>query len=279
MLTVVKSLNNNIILAVTEEGSELVAFGTGIGFKRKKGQLVDLAEATKIFQTGLNSQASLLLESLSPEILSVTEKIISLGEKSLNLAINPSLFFTLADHLKFAVERKAHEVDIDAPFQWEIPHLYYQEYEIGKVALDLIKNELNLELPQTEASFIALHFVNAQTDNQSMNQTIRMTTLTKDIVKIIQGLFDVTLDKTTMTYSRFITHLRYFIARQESAEAKTVAMDNGLKAIIRERYIKSYACGLMIKEMLEKDYSWQVSEDEIVYLVIHIERIIKEDKN
>ena len=35
----------------------------------------------------------------------------------------------------------------------------------------------------------------------------------------------------------------------------------------------------MIKEMLEKDYGWQVSEDEIVYLVIHIERIIKDDKN
>ena len=48
MLTVVKSLNNNIILAVTEMDQELVAFGTGIGFKRKKGDRVSIEEASKI---------------------------------------------------------------------------------------------------------------------------------------------------------------------------------------------------------------------------------------
>lgn len=279
MLTVVKSLNNNIVLAVTEEGSELVAFGTGIGFKRKKGDKVSIAEATKVFQTGINIQASQLLEGLKPELLSVTEKILSLGEKELQLAINPTLFFTLADHLRYAIERKEQNVDIDAPFQWEIPHLYFKEYQIGKESLELISSELGVDLPQTEASFIALHFVNAQMDNQSMNQTMRMTKLTKEIVKIIQGLFDVTLDKTTMTYSRFITHLRYFIARQETAEQQAVQMDSTLKEVIQERYIKSYACGLIIKEMLIKEYGWQISEDELVYLVIHIERIIKNEHN
>ncbi|KRN73815.1 transcriptional antiterminator [Carnobacterium maltaromaticum] len=275
MLTVVKSLNNNIILAVNKVGNELVAFGTGIGFKRKKGDQVPMEEVTKVFQSGMNHQASRLLEGLSPELLSVTEKMISLGENKLNLDINSSLLFTLADHLRYAIERKEQKIDIDTPFQWEIPHLYFKEYEIGIESLQLIQIELGIELPTTEASFIALHFVNAQMDNQSMNQTIRMTTLTKDIVKIIQACFNINLDKTTMTYSRFITHLRYFIARQESEKLQSAPMDSTLKTIIQERYSKSYECGLMIKDMLLKVYGWQISEDELVYLVIHIERIIK----
>lgn len=35
----------------------------------------------------------------------------------------------------------------------------------------------------------------------------------------------------------------------------------------------------MIKDKLEKEYGWFVSEDEIVYLVIHIQRIVAENKN
>lgn len=278
MLTVVKSLNNNIILATTEHEEELVAFGTGIGFKRKKGDKVDIKQATKVFQTGVNTQVSQLLEGLSAEILAVTKEIIELGEARLEKKLSPSILFTLADHLTFAIERESDDLAIETPFQWEIPHLYFNEYEIGKAALVLIKEQIGVELATTEASFIALHFVNAQTVDQNMGQTIQITQVTKEIVKIIQSLFEITLDKTTLTYSRFITHLRYFIARQESGDESSIEMDSALKAIIQERYIKSYACGLMIKEMLKKEFNWHISEDELVYLVIHIERITTENK-
>ncbi|MES9749025.1 PRD domain-containing protein, partial [Bacillus safensis] len=36
-----------------------------------------------------------------------------------------------------------------------------------------------------------------------------------------------------------------------------------------------YACGLIIKEMLKREFNWNVTEDELVFLVIHIERITK----
>ena len=50
-------------------------------------------------------------------------------------------------------------------------------------------------------------------------------------------------------------------------------MDEQIRELIQERYMKSYACGLLIKDMLDRDYHWKISEDELVYLVIHIERI------
>lgn len=277
MLTIVKSLNNNIVLAVTENQEELVAFGTGIGFKKKRGDVVPFANATKIFKTSQSVQANQLLENLPLPVLTVTEKIIDEGEKMLGKKINSSILFSLADHLRFAVQRTQDEVVMDLPFQWEIPHLYFDEYQVGQRALVLIEEELTVQLPATEASFIALHFVNAQMDNQTMGETLQMTEVTKGIVKIIQSVFEVSLDKTSMSYSRFITHLRYFIARQKAGSMNSVAMDSDLRNIIQERYIKSYACGLMIKEQLAKEHGWSVTEDELIYLVIHIERIIKEN--
>lgn len=278
MLQLIKTLNNNIVLAKNEKNEEIVVFGTGIGFNRKKGELVDMKQVTKVFKSERNSPAELLLENISSDVLVTTEKIIQLGESRLKKKLSPSILFSLADHIRFAIERSESNLENDNPLQWEIPHLYFSEYEVGKEALTIITNELNIQLPVMEASFIALHFVNAQVDGQTMGETIQITQLTKNIVKIIQSLFGITLDKTTLNYSRFTTHLRYFIARQESADQFEVAMDTSLKEVIQERYMKSYACGLLIKEMLEKEFHWIITEDELVYLVVHIERLIKENK-
>lgn len=278
MLTIIKSLNNNIILAKSEDtNEELILFGTGIGFKKKKGDLIDASKATKVFQPKGHLPSSQLLEHISPAVLTVTEKIVSMGEDKLNTKLNQSVLLSLADHIQFAID-KEDEVNKNNPLQWEVPYLYYVEHEIGKRALDIIEEELGHTLPEMESSFIALHFVNAQLDSDSMEDTIQITKLIKNIIKIIQRLFEINLDKTTITYSRFITHLRYFIARHNISSREVSQMDEELKSIIQDRYMKSYACGLIIKDMIEKEFQWRVTEDEVVYLVIHIERLTNENK-
>jgi len=277
MLTIIKSLNNNIILAKTEENEEIIMFGTGIGFKKKKGDLVDASEATKIFQPEKNLQASQFLEHISTKLLAVTEKIVRHGEEKLQKKLNQSILFSLADHLQFAMNRNG-DINNDNPLQWEVPYLYSEEYAVGQMAIKIIEEDMEYTLPKMEAAFIALHFVNAQIDSNSMEDTIQITKLIKNVVKIIQRIFEINLNKTTISYSRFITHLRYFIARQKMNKHEDIQMDETIKEVIQERYMKSYACGLIIKDMVEKEFNWHVTSDEIAYLVIHIERIVKENK-
>lgn len=279
MLTVVKSLNNNIILAKNAQGEELVLFGTGIGYNRKKGDSLEVNAASKVFKSGDNYLLSELLEDISPELLSLTKEVIELGEKSLNAKLNSSILFSLADHLRFSIKREQEGIPIENPLQWEIPHLYFQEYQIGKQALSLINTKLGILLPDVEASFIALHFVNAQGEQgQLMGDTVQIAQVTQKIVKIIQSLFNVTLDKTAFVYSRFITHIRYFIVRQKTGNAAKIEADNTLKEIVYDRYLKSYACALLIKEALKREYGFEATEDELVYLIIHIEGLIKANK-
>lgn len=277
MFKIVKSLNNNIILALNKDNEEIVVFGTGIGFKKKTGDLVDENEAQRIFRAHQNYAFSKIIDSIDPEVLAITERILTMAQKELNKSLSSSILVTLSDHIMFALQRVKTEQEYENPIQWEIPHLYYQEYLIGKQAVALINEAFGIQLPSSEASFIALHIVNGQIDGQSMGATIKITKIMKEVVLIIQSIFEISLDKTSIHFSRFTTHLRYFINRQESNQG-VIAMDDDLRQFIKQHYMKSYACGLMIKEKLEKEYGWNISEDEIVYLVIYIERIVAENK-
>lgn len=284
MLTIIKPLNNNIVLAKSADtNDEIILFGKGIGFKKKTGDLIDLSSAEKVFHPKKNEkniQTSKLLEDISTEVLIVTEKIVSLGEKQLKGKLNHSILLSLADHIQFAIERDKDLIE-DNPLQYEVPYLYSTEYKIGKMALEIIREDLGISLPEMEASFIALHFVNAQGDSNSMENTMQSIKLIKNVIYIIEQFYEIELDKTTITYSRFVTHLRYLIARQKINNNNTddVPMDDDqFSEIIREQYMRSYACALLIKEMIKKEFQWQVTDDEIVYLVIYIERLVEENK-
>lgn len=274
-----KSLNNNLVLAQDEQRKEYVLFGTGIGFKKKKGELIEESLITKIFHGEDYQNISALVDSISPDVLSVTENIVDEGEKYLGKKLNTSLLISLADHIQSAINRQNEGIEIvGSSLQWEIPFLYIKESKIGKKALEVIATKLGVDLPEMEAAFIALHFVNAQDGIQSMDETMLITEITKSMVKTIQSLFDVVLNKESMNYSRFVTHIRYFMNRQIRQEEMIANPDDKLYLIIQEQYPKSYACGLMIREMLKKEYQLVINDDEMIYLIIHIQRVVSETK-
>jgi beta-glucoside operon transcriptional antiterminator len=275
----VKSLNNNLVLAHDEKQEEYVLFGKGIGFKKKPGDPIEELLITKIFHGKDYQNISELMESISPDVLSVTEFIVDAGETYLGKKLNTSLLISLADHIQSAINRQKDGIEFgDSSLQWEIPFLYVKESKIGKKALAIISEKLSVDLPEMEAAFIALHFVNAQDGLESMDETMLITEITKSIVKTIQALFEVSLNKESMNYSRFVTHIRYFMNRQIHKEEMTSNANDNLYQIIQDQYPKSYTCGLMIREMLKREYNLDVSDDEMIYLIIHIERVVSETK-
>ncbi|CAM3169279.1 PRD domain-containing protein [Streptobacillus ratti] len=69
-----------------------------------------------------------------------------------------------------------------------IAKYYKEEFELGKKALSIIKKDLNIELPIDEAAFIALHFVNANLEN-NFQESYRITEIIMSIEKIIQNYY------------------------------------------------------------------------------------------
>lgn len=274
MFEFVKSLNNNIVLAYDENHNEVVLFGTGIGFNRKKGDMVEESSVTKLFINDSNKRLAPMIQNLSEDIVSATEEIVQYGSRVLEKQLHASILIVLADHLYFAMERAKKSQNVDNPLQWEVPHLYPKEYEIGVKGVKLIEERLQIKLPPQEASFIALHFVNAQFESQDMSDTLKITEIISRILDIVNYHFQLILDENSLYYSRFIVHLRYFIIRQKTHMKDTIGLnDEDLLETVKTRYKKSYQCAVKIAKYLHDAYSWDVSKDEIIYLLLHIERI------
>ena len=75
-----------------------------------------------------------LLDWIPPIYLEITQKIVLKAEKELDSKLNMSIYFTLSDHLNFAVERAKKNINITNRVYWEIKNYYSEEFRIGKYA-------------------------------------------------------------------------------------------------------------------------------------------------
>lgn len=158
--------------------------------------------------------------------------------------------------------------EIGNPFIYEIKALYIDEFRIGERAAALIKDRLEVEIPESEIGFIALH-IHAARQNKKVGETIKDTKLLMDLVNIIEKELSVDIHNTGLTYSRLINHLRASISRME--EHKYIK--NPLLDTIKEQFKESYKIASKLGEYIEKTKEIYVSDDELGYLALHIERI------
>ena len=159
-----KIINNNIVSAFDEKGLEVVIMGRGIGFQMKRGQEVPAEKIEKVFRIKSQSIAEQLKELLAKmplEQVQISNEIISYAKKTMKLKLNQSIYVTLTDHISFAISRCKKGIHLENALLWEIKRFYPQEFELGRYAVELVKKRLNVEMPEDEAGFIALHFVNA----------------------------------------------------------------------------------------------------------------------
>lgn len=269
-----KIINNNIVSAIEADGKEVVIMGRGLGFGMKPGKEIPEGKIEKVFR--LDSQNSTdkfkeLLANLPLEHIQASTEIINYAKSVLNRRLNQSIYITLTDHINFAIERFKEKMMFNNPLLNEIKTFYKEEYLIGEYAVALIERRIGITLPVDEAGFIALHIVNAEY-NTAMRDTIDITTLIQNVVKIVKEYFSMDLDETSLNYQRFVTHLRFLAQRIIGGEM--LNSDNPeFNQLISQMYPEEYACSLKLKDYIQVTYHHDVTEEETAYLAVHIKRI------
>ena len=269
-----KIINNNIVCAIEADGKEVVIMGRGLGFGMKPGKEIPEGKIEKVFR--LDSQNSTdkfkeLLANLPLEHIQASTEIINYAKSVLNRRLNQSIYITLTDHINFAIERFKEKMMFTNPLLNEIKTFYKEEYLIGEYAVALIERRIGITLPVDEAGFIALHIVNAEY-NTAMRDTIDITTLIQNVVKIVKEYFSMDLDETSLNYQRFVTHLRFLAQRIIGGEM--LNSDNPeFNQLISQMYPEEYACSLKLKDYIQVTYHHDVTEEETAYLAVHIKRI------
>lgn len=274
-MRIVKVINNNLIKSVDEKNNEILVMGCGLGFKKAVGDEIDESLIEKIYTASdkaNSNQLAQLLEKIPLEHIQATNEIISFAKASLGKKLNQNIYITLADHINFALERQKQGVVMQNALLWEIKKLYNHEFLVGKEALNIINRRLKVELPEDEAGFIALHFVNALMDDLSMEKTTDMTKMIQHILKIVKYHFNLELDEYSIHYERFITHLKFF-AQRIFTGVVIEDQDDQFIGVLKAKYKEEYACTVKVRDYIKREFNCNLTEDEMIYLTIHINRI------
>lgn len=270
-MKVIKKINNNVALAINSKGEDIIIVGKGIGFPKMPYELEDESVIDKIFVTEKNNKYLDLFRDIPLDDIAITEEIIKYGEAYLGTKLNNNILLTLSDHLSYAIERAKNGLEVRSPFSWEIKYLYPKEVSIGLKAIEIVKEKRNIQLPDSESTFIAIHFINAQIGDGKIDETTKITEIIGDIIGIIRYHLKIEIDENSLNFTRFITHLQYFISRQLN-NLQLKGENESLYKIVEKQYKNEVACVKKIEKFLEANYNWKCSVDEKLYLVLHIQR-------
>ena len=95
--------------------------------------------------------------------------------------------------------------------------------------------------------------------------------------EIVESSLHIQLDKDSYNYSRFATHLRYLIQRLQ-AGVQTDNISSNLRRTLMREYPDIYASTLKVVEYLKNTYGWDCNDDEVVYLIMHIQRVYEREQ-
>jgi beta-glucoside operon transcriptional antiterminator len=270
-------LNNNVVLA-KDNKTEMIVLSKGIAFRKRVGDIIQENEIDKLFILDSNDffkKFRYLLQNTKEEYIFTVTKIIRFAENRLNVKANNYLYLTLLDHINFMMERIENSQFLKSPLSWEVKKFYRQQYEIGKQALQIIKHDLNVTIPEEEAVSLALHFINLQTNTQSMENTMKMMNAIQDILTIITYHFNVSFNEESINYARLIVHLQFLIQRVLEHNFNQEIDESEINFQLKTKYPDVYSCVQKIRYYIHKKFGEALSLDEETYLMVHIQRVIR----
>lgn len=276
----VNNVINNNVVSVIENKVEKIVMGRGLGYKKKVGDPIDDSKIEKVFVMHDESYAHKFIElvkNIPLDHMLSADKIILHAKESLGKKLSDLLYISLTDHIYAAIQRAKEGILIKNALLWDIKRFYPDEFRIGKYGLDYINEKFNANLPEDEAGFIALHIVNAEEEGGNFQELIEISTLMREVENIVKYEFNKEFDEESLYYFRFLTHLRFFAKRVVENKTYDDKIEDDLFDLIKNKYKNSYGCVKKIKMFLKKSYNYDLSEEEEMYLTVHIERVIYKD--
>lgn len=272
----IKKINNNVAICVDSNNNELVAFGKGIGFPMMPYEITDLSQIFMTFYR-IESQFYRVLKDIPENIFEVSALIIHEAMRKVKGNLNPNLVISLADHINFAILRMKNFKEMKILFEYDVQHLYPIETEIGRYAVELIEKKLNVKLPESEITTIAMHFVNAEEESIDDTDSKQVIELIDKITALVERSFTIKIDRKNYNYNRFVMHMRYHLQRilnnTQFSEDNRALIDS-----MKQSHPEVYEVAIKGGGIISGTLNSSVTESELLYLMIHIARIINNNE-
>ncbi|HSR04901.1 MAG TPA: PRD domain-containing protein [Proteiniclasticum sp.] len=274
-MKIIKVFNNNIVATQSDHGEELILTGSGLGFQKKVGDLVDESRIEKIYEVLDDSRDRFyrLLGDTPMKLIDATQKIRDLAHEKLGIEMTVNALVGMIDHITYAVERKKQGLEIPNLMLHEIRSMYEEEFKIGLKGLDYIKEATGVSLSEHEAGYITMHMVNASL-GENKESISKIFLFTNGIVEIIEQVFDFDFSEDEISLARLNAHLKFLAKRillkQPSTEDHVEEFyDMFLKKDKRFKTVEK-----KIKVFVKKSFHHDLSLQEMVYLMVHMNKAI-----
>lgn len=275
-MRIIKKINNNAAIAQDSKGKEVVVFGKGIGFEKTPYELNDLSRIDRTFYN-VDGRYIQLIQEIDDRVLRLCIKMVQVMSEKLEGKWNPNLVFILADHISFAIERMKKGLEVQFTYSDEVEQEHPSENAWAMWMVKNINHNFEIKLPKGEITCIAMHIINAregiknsgiETKEQKANRIL------KEATRIIEECFQISISKKDLNYYRFKNHIVYFVKRKDKNEEFQDQSKEIFEAM-KHSCPQTWKCALKINEYLNKEYGSDCTEDELLYLMIHINRFLK----
>ena len=159
----------------------------------------------------------------------------------------------------------------------ELLHNYAQHF-IKEIS-DYIENKYKINLSTDEIKFLAICFATMRVPTkinkirENLKYTEEYTKLVQEILETVVYEYGLEFD-TSDIIEEFIYHIYFLMERLKYG----VRYNNNMKEKIKEQYPVSYKIAKTASKVINDKYNYIVSEDEISYLAIYFETLLKKIK-
>ena len=221
-----------------------------------------------------NYRLQQVVREISEKYLEIAGKVVTASREA-GLKVRDTLYVTLTDHINSAVERYQRGISLKNLMRHEIRKFYPQEYRVAQEAIEWIRRMTDFDLGKDEAGFIAMHIISSELESNEVSDVQKMTELINAIIKIVKIHFRIEFDEDSVSYQRFLTHLKFFSSRVLDGEVYQDSMEEIYQAMVAQNG-HAYTGVEKVARFIEKQYGYRLSIDEELYLLIHIKRILDE---
>lgn len=280
-MIIYKILNNNAVVTKNDDGKEVIVLGKGIAFKSSVYDEIDedLIDKTFVLENRVErSRLEALISEIPHEYMDFAETLIQFATRRLNRKLDNNLIIALTDHLYNSLKNFYNGIIIPNMLVAEIRTFYPDEYEVALDMVAKINTKFGSKLDENEAGFLAFHIINAE-GKDNMNVTIEIVKSMQDIVNLVNTTFNVSFDKSSLDYSRFTVHLKFFLTRVFSKNLSPIKdlSDDGLYQMLIQKYSEINVFLNKIDEYTMNLKNYHLTDSDRMYLVIHLARLIYKD--
>lgn len=270
----IQRINHNAAICEDGAGHQLIALGRGIGFGEMPHE-VALEDVQRTFY-GIDRKYLAFIDEVDPEVLEFSAQLADIVTQQVSYELSPNLPITLADHIQFALKRAREHLVVPMPLAEDVELAHPVEYRLAQMAVRGMQKTFGVRIDRHEAAGVALSIVNAAItpSQRTALANKREERLLEHVAEAVEREMGVAVDRDSFAYARFTTHVRYLIDRVQKGEP-IESENSGLYNMLAEQFPRATACAHAIAAEIEAAYGEALTEEETVYLIMHINRIVQ----